>query len=71
LSRPGFILFAPVPSLVLSSGSVSWTLTWTAPSQADAVVFHATANAAIFDASEFGDFVYTAQRHSNASDGSE
>lgn len=51
--------------------SVAWTLTWTAPSRADSVVFHASANAANFDASEFGDFVYTAQQHSNASDGSE
>lgn len=49
----------------------SWTLEWVAPTQPDSVVFHVSANAANFDASEFGDFVYTAQRHSNASDDSE
>jgi hypothetical protein len=49
----------------------SWTLEWVAPARGDSVVFHVSANAANFDASEFGDFVYTAQQHSNASGGSE
>jgi hypothetical protein len=35
------------------------------------VTFHVSANAANFDASEFGDFVYVTQQVSNASDGRE
>lgn len=48
--------------------SARWTLEWTAPSSGDTVVFHAAANAANGDASEFGDFIYTTQQESNASD---
>ena len=47
-------------------GTASWTVEWRAPATtapgggATAVVFHAAANAANDDASEFGDFIYTA-----------
>ena len=42
--------------------TAAWTVEWRAPSRPDAaaVVFHAAANAANDDASEFGDFIYTA-----------
>ena len=41
--------------------TASWTVEWSPPpaSGATAVVFHAAANAANYDASEFGDFIYT------------
>ncbi|HSH46923.1 MAG TPA: choice-of-anchor V domain-containing protein [Longimicrobiales bacterium] len=39
---------------------VEWTLRWTAPTGGGAVVFHAAANAANDDDSEFGDRIYTA-----------
>ncbi len=47
-------------------GTVSWTVEWRSPAagthaaRAVPVVFHAAANAANDDASEFGDFIYTA-----------
>ena len=46
-------------------GAASWTVEWRAPATAapagpTAVVFHAAANAANDDASEFGDLIYTA-----------
>ena len=41
--------------------TTSWTVEWRPPAiDAAAVVFHAAANAANDDASEFGDFIYTA-----------
>jgi hypothetical protein len=41
--------------------STAWTFDWHAPADGTAVVsFHAAANAANDDASEFGDFIYTA-----------
>lgn len=56
--------------------SARWTLEWTAPSARDrpeshapdTIAVHVAANAANGDASEFGDFIYTVQRESNASD---
>lgn len=48
-----------------------WTLEWTAPPSGGLVVIHAATNAANFDASAFGDFIYTAQRQSNASESGE
>lgn len=45
-----------------------WTLTWRAPDKGCDAIFHVSANAANHDASEFGDFVYTTQQRSNASD---
>lgn len=51
--------------------SSRWVLEWIAPPHADSVTFHVSANAANFDASEFGDFVYVTQQVSNASDGRE
>ncbi len=57
----------PAGSKPTASDSVRWTLEWKAPTAArDSVAFHAAANAANGDASEFGDFIYTAQRRSNA-----
>lgn len=42
-------------------GTASWTVEWRPPAAgAASVVFHAAANAANDDASEFGDFIYTA-----------
>lgn len=42
-------------------GTSSWTLAWRPPAaDTTAVSFHAAANAANDDASEFGDFIYTA-----------
>ena len=42
-------------------GTATWTVEWRPPAAgATSVVFHAAANAANDDASEFGDFIYTA-----------
>lgn len=42
-------------------GEAGWRVRWRAPREAAGpVVFHAAANAANFDDSEYGDFVYTA-----------
>ena len=44
-----------------SAGATSWTVEWRPPAvDATPVTFHAAANAANDDASEFGDFIYTA-----------
>lgn len=49
-------------------GRTKWTVKWTAPDDAEKpVAFHAAANAANDDASEFGDFVYTSEAQSNKS----
>ena len=50
----------PGPALI-GPGTASWTVVWRPPAvDATSVVFHAAANAANDDASEFGDFIYTA-----------
>ena len=46
----------------MDAGATGWVMEWTAPDSGAAVVIHAAANAANDDASEFGDFVYTARR---------
>ena len=52
-TEPGTALAVP--------GTASWAVEWRPPAaDATAVVFHAAANAANDDASEFGDFIYTA-----------
>ena len=52
-TEPGTSLTGP--------GTASWTVEWRPPAvDATSVVFHAAANAANDDASEFGDFIYTA-----------
>jgi hypothetical protein len=38
-----------------------WTIRWTAPAGSRTVLFHAAANAANGDDSQFGDFVYTSR----------
>lgn len=43
---------------------VRWTLRWTAPAGRRTVLFHAAANAANADDSQFEDFVYTSRAHS-------
>ena len=43
------------------AGEAAWTVRWTAPESAGAVVFHAVANAADGDESPLGDYVYTAE----------
>jgi hypothetical protein len=45
---------APEPS-----GTVKWSLVWTAPATGGTVLIHAAANAADKDGSTRGDFVYT------------
>ena len=53
-------------SALTRPGTASWTVEWRPPATAapaggaTAVVFHAAANAANDDASEFGDFIYIA-----------
>ncbi|MFP3941014.1 MAG: choice-of-anchor V domain-containing protein [Thermoanaerobaculia bacterium] len=57
---------APVPS-----HEVRWTVEWQAPEEAgETVDFHAAANAANHDESEFGDVVFTATARSEPGDGS-
>ena len=52
-TEPGTALTGP--------GTASWTVEWRPPAvDSTSVVFHAAANAANDDASEFGDFIYTA-----------
>ena len=41
-------------------GAAKWSVTWTAPAAADAVMFHVSANAADKDEAARGDYVYTA-----------
>ena len=58
-TEPGTVLTGP--------DSTSWTVEWRpADVDATAVVFHAAANAANDDASEFGDFIYTASATSRS-----
>jgi hypothetical protein len=46
-----------------SAGAAEWTVAWTAPARgAGGVTFHAAANAANGDRSQFGDHVYAAER---------
>ncbi|HXF95129.1 MAG TPA: choice-of-anchor V domain-containing protein [Gemmatimonadales bacterium] len=47
-------------STLTRPGTAQWTLEWTAPPANGDIVFHAAANAANDDNSEFGDFIYTA-----------
>ncbi len=42
------------------AAETSWTVEWRPPAAGGPVVFHVAANAANDDASEFGDFIYTA-----------
>ena len=52
---------------VSEGGRIEWAVEWTAPTDATApVVFHAAANAANGDESQFGDFIYTATQLSRA-----
>ena len=51
-TEPGTTLTGP--------GATSWTVQWRPPATSTSVTFHAAANAANDDASEFGDFIYTA-----------
>ncbi len=51
-TEPGTALTGP--------GATSWTIEWRPPAATTSVTFHAAANAANDDASEFGDFIYTA-----------
>jgi hypothetical protein len=54
-TRAGIALLAP--------DTARWLVEWTAPGDtAEAVVVHVSANAANGDASELGDFIYTARR---------
>lgn len=48
-------------SVASSTDTLSWSVQWTAPAAASAVVFHASGNAADGDGSASGDFVYTAE----------
>jgi len=48
-------------SRVEGEGRARWRVLWRAPADSTGVVFHAAANAANGDASEFGDRVYTAR----------
>lgn len=48
----------------VDADAVRWTVLWTAPSAAGAVVFHAAANAADKDEAARGDYVYTVIGHS-------
>lgn len=58
-------------ALTSDNGAAEWTVEWTAPETADArVVFHAAANAANDDISEFGDHIYTAEAISQPATGS-
>jgi hypothetical protein len=58
-TRPGIQL--------TQAGRIEWAVEWTAPaSAAGPVVFHAAANAANGDESQFGDFVYTETHVSRA-----
>ncbi len=58
--RPRWKLAARV-SAGDGAGATSWTVEWRPPAvDATPVTFHAAANAANDDASEFGDFIYTA-----------
>jgi hypothetical protein len=41
-------------------GTMQWTVVWTAPAAAGAVLFHAAANAADKDEAARGDYIYTA-----------
>jgi hypothetical protein len=54
--RPGTALTA--------TDVVRWTLQWTAPAGGRTVLFHAAANAADGDDSQFGDFVYASRARS-------
>lgn len=52
-TEPGTVLTGPARA--------SWTVEWRPPAAGEGpVVFHAAANAANDDVSEFGDFIYTA-----------
>jgi len=57
------------PGIQLSeAGRIAWVVEWTAPSSASGpVVFHAAANAANGDESQFGDFIYTTTAVARAS----
>jgi hypothetical protein len=61
---PGGVQYATQarPGVQLSeAGKIEWVVEWTAPpAAAGPVAFHAAANAANGDESQFGDFVYTA-----------
>lgn len=67
---PGGVQYATQarPGVQISeAGKIEWVVEWTAPSPAEGpVVFHAAANAANGDASQFGDFVYTATQTARA-----
>jgi hypothetical protein len=47
-----------------------WTVRWTAPASGGIVLFHAAANAANEDDSQFGDYIYTAMARSVATEAS-
>lgn len=48
--------------------TMTWDVSWTAPSKRDTVVFHTAANAANGDRSEFGDLIRTLVRRTQARD---
>lgn len=43
--------------------SAAWSFRWTAPEDPTGVIFHAAGNAANGDESQFGDFIYTLEKH--------
>lgn len=51
----------------LASDSTSWTLSWTAPSEPDTILFHLATNAANGDDSELGDLISTYSTRSTPS----
>ena len=59
-------------TVLATPDTIRWMIAWSAPEMATArVVFHVSANAANDDASEFGDFVYIAERGSRRAIGRE
>jgi hypothetical protein len=50
---------------VVAADTARWTVEWTAPSEGGTVFFHAAANAADEDDSQFGDYIYTATERSD------
>jgi len=54
-------------SLIESDGRASWSIRWRAPeNSAGPIVFNVAANAANYDESSFGDFIYTRETLSRA-----
>lgn len=54
-----YLSHTALSSDMVEGSAIAWRITWTAPAEAQPVIFHLAVNVANADASEFGDRIFT------------